>query len=501
MNEKAATPMSAQARPARGDGIGVALRQVALLLSVMSQSSSARVTEDLRAWIATAAPEAQLPSTRELTARHAVGPATVQKALRALTAEGIIETRPGVGAFVRTVRRAQSHDYAWQTAALGAAGATASTTSTALRTVAADVIALHSGYPDRELLPERLVRAALTRAARSDAAVGRSPSAGLPELRSWFASELGAQTPAGFAAPTAGDVIVLPGSQIGLGSVFRSIAGPGGVLLVESPTYWGAILAASQVGVTLVPVPTGPGGPALAALDRAFAETGARGFYAQPTFANPTGVQWAATHADAVLDLVRAHDAFLIEDDWAHDFGIDADASPVAARDEDGHVVHLRSLTKSVSPAIRIAGMIARGPIRDRLLVDLRAQSMYVSGVLQAAAVDVVTQPAWRTHLRGLRHQLRARRDLMLDAVTAHLPSTTIEVIPTGGLNLWVRFPDGTDLDQLSRECEARGVVIATGDEWFPAEPTHPYVRLNFAGPDPGAFDTAARLIGDALSA
>lgn len=460
-----------------------------------------RLADALRAWIATAAPGTQLPSTRELTARHAASPVTVQKALRALTALGLIETRPGVGAFVRTVRRAHAHDYAWQTAALGAAGSTTSTPSTALRTTAQDVIALHSGYPDRELLPERLVRAALTRAARSDAAVGRSPSAGSPELRSWFAAELGAHAPAGLAAPTPGDVIILPGSQIGLGSVFRSVAGPGGVLLVESPTYWGAILAASQVGVTLVPVPTGPGGPDLAALDRAFAETGARGFYAQPTFANPTGAHWATTHADAVLQLVRAHGAFLIEDDWAHDLGITADAAPVAARDENGHVVYLRSLTKSVSPAIRIAAIIARGPIHDRLLGEMQAQSMYVSGVLQAAAVDVVTQPAWRTHLRGLRQQLQARRDLLLDAVTTHLPSTTVEVIPAGGLNLWVRFPDGTDLKRLSRECEARGVIIATGDEWFPAESTGSYVRLNFAGPNPGAFDTAARLIGEALVA
>lgn len=465
----------------------------------MNNGSSERLASELRAWIATAAPGSQLPSTRELTLRYSVSPVTVQKALRALKVQGLIETRPGVGAFVRAVRRAHAHEYGWQTAALGAAP-TASAISTALRSTPTDVHALHSGYPDRELLPERLVRSALTRAARSAAAVGRAPTAGMSDLRAWFASELGDQTSTGFAAPTASDVIVLPGSQIGLGSLFRSVAGPGGVLLVESPTYWGAILAAVQVGVTLVPVPTGPGGPDIAALDRAFTETGARGFYAQPTFANPTGVQWGTTHADAVLDTVRSHGAFLIEDDWAHDFPISSDAEPLAARDDNGHVVYLRSLTKSVSPAIRVAAIIARGPIRERLLADLQAQTMYVSGVLQAAAVDVVTQPAWRTHLRGLREQLRTRRDLLIDAVTAHIPTATIEVIPAGGLNLWVRLDDGTDLDRLVRESESRGVIIATGDEWFPAEPTGRYMRLNFAGPNPGAFGAAAELIGQALA-
>ncbi|MFB8386832.1 PLP-dependent aminotransferase family protein [Microbacterium sp. NPDC055910] len=467
----------------------------------MEESSSERVAADLRAWISAAAPGARLPSTRDLTVRHSVSPVTVQKALRTLSRHGLIETRPGVGAFVRTVRRARAHDYGWQTAALGPPPATLSTVSTALRPTVPEVISLHSGYPDRELLPEQLVRSALTRAARSDAAVERPPSAGMFELRSWFAAELARQTSAELAAPTARDVIILPGSQLGLGSLFRSIVGPGGTLLVESPTYWGAILAASQVGVTLVPVPTGADGPDLDALERAFVETGARGFYAQPTFANPTGVQWRRSHADAVLDIVRSHGAFLIEDDWAHDFGITSDAASLAARDDHGHVVYVRSLTKSVSPAIRVAAVIARGPVRERLLAELQAQTMYVSGVLQAAALDVVTQPAWRTHLRGLRQQLAARRDLLVDAVGAHIPGATIEVIPGGGLNLWVRLDDGTDLARLVKESEARGVLIAAGDEWFPAEPTGSYIRLNFAGPNPGAFDSAARLIGEALAA
>ena len=105
--------------------------------------------------------------------------------------------------------------------------------------------------------------------------------------------------------------------------------------------------------------------------------------------------------------MVREHGAFLVEDDWAHDFGITTHSVPVASLDDSGHVVYLRSLTKSVSPAIRIAAVIARGPARDRILADRGAESMYVSGVLQAAALDVVTQPGWQTHLRGLRQQLQ----------------------------------------------------------------------------------------------
>lgn len=433
-------------------------------------------------------------------AQYAASPVTVQKALRTLTSQGMVESRPGVGTFVRAVRVARPNDYGWQTAALGAPQHRMRELSTALRTAPNDAIALHAGYPDRDLLPERLVRAAFTRAARGEAAVTRPPAAGLPELQAWFATELGTAAPIGVTPPAASDAVILPGIQSGLSTAFRALVGAGQPLLVESPTYWGAILAAAQAGVQLVPVPSGIRGPDPAELDRAFERTGARACYVQPNYANPTGAQWSPAVADQVLDVVRGHGAFLIEDDSAHDFGIDTDPVPIAARDDSGHVVYLRSLTKSVSPSVRIAGIIARGPARERILLDAHAESMYISGVLQAVALDVVTQPAWRTHLRNLHHQLAARRDLLVAALREHVPAAHLEAVPQGGLNLWVRLPDATDLLRLARDCEAAGVIIAPGDGWFPAEPTGPYLRINYAGPNPGAFPDGARTIGEALA-
>ncbi|HZG90263.1 MAG TPA: PLP-dependent aminotransferase family protein [Pseudonocardia sp.] len=466
----------------------------------MSDDSSSRIVAGLRDWIADAAPGAQLPPTRVLVARYGASPVTVQKALRTLRSQGMVESRSGVGTFVRAVRVARPQDHRWQTAALGSPPNRLPDLPTAIRTTPNDVLALHSGYPDRELLPERLVRAAFTRAARGDAAVGRPPSAGLPELQAWFAAELGAAGLLGVAPPTPGDVVVVPGSQSGLGTAFRALVGAGRPLLMESPTYWGAILAAAQSGVRVVPVPSGPDGPDPDELARAFAQTGARACYAQPNFANPTGVRWSAERADQVLDTVVRHGAFLIEDDWAHDFGIAADPVPVAARNDSGHVVYVRSLTKSVSPAVRVAGIIARGPARRRILASARAEALYVSGILQAVALDVVTQPAWRTHLRALRHQLAARRDLLVGALREHAPTARPESVPQGGLHLWVRLPDATDVAGLVEDCDAAGVAVGPGTEWFPAEPTGAYLRLNYSGPNPGAFPDAARAIGRALA-
>ncbi len=449
--------------------------------------------------MSTAAPGAKLPATRELVARYAVSPVTVQKALRTLTTQGMVESRPGVGTFVRTVRTARPNDYGWQTAALGSPDHRIPRLPASLRPAPNDTIALHSGYPDRELLPERLLRAAFTRAARSEALLDRPPTAGLPELQSWFAAELESVTPAGTTPASPGEVVIIPGSQVGLITTFRSLVGAGGPLLMESPTYWGAILAAAQVGVEVVPVPSGPDGPDPEALERAFERSGARAFYAQPNFASPTGALWTPALTERVLDTVRQHGAFLIEDDSAHDFGIDADPCPVAARDGGGHVVYIRSLSKSLSPTVRVAGLIARGPARDRILADAQAESIYVSGVLQAVALDVVTQPAWRTHLRRLRQQLRSRRDLLAESLGEHAPEAQPVTIPQGGLNLWARLPDAVDLARAVQDSQAAGVIIGPGSEWFPAEPAGQFLRLSYAGPNPGAFPEGARVLGAAL--
>lgn len=462
-------------------------------------SSADRIVAELRKWIAEVAPGTRLPSSRALAERHGASPVTVARAMRTLVGLGLVESRPGTGSFVLGHRAPKALDFDWQTSALRTATTRLPNLSTPMRDLALNAIGLHSGYPARELLPERVVRSALARASRGETALTQSPAQGLPELQAWFASELAASTPSGVTPVAPRDVFVVPGTQSGLSSVFRSLAGPGHTVIMESPTYWGAILATKLAGVRIVPVTSDSEGPDPEDLVRAFDESGARVFYAQPTFANPTGAQWSPERRDRVLAVVREHGAFLIEDDWAHDFPIDGEGVPMAAYDDTGHVVYIRSLTKSVSPAVRVGAVIARGPVRERLLADRSAESMYVSGVLQTAALEVVLQPGWRTHLRGLRGQLRERRDLLAHSVAEHMPTAALDRLPRGGLNLWVRLPDGVDVERLARACEAEGVLIAAGTEWFPSDPSGPFVRLNFAGPDPSRFPDATRIIGKVL--
>src|SRR4051795_4465089 len=117
VKENAATPRSPHQRPALdAGGTTGRVARVALLSSIMNDDSSSRIVTALRDWIRTAPPGSRLPSTRDLVAAHRASPVTVQRALRTLAGEGLIESRSGVGTFVRAVRTLRPADYGWQTA-------------------------------------------------------------------------------------------------------------------------------------------------------------------------------------------------------------------------------------------------------------------------------------------------------------------------------------------------------------------------------------------------
>ncbi|MEU1847057.1 PLP-dependent aminotransferase family protein [Micromonospora sediminicola] len=453
-----------------------------------------RVVQHLRGLVTASAPGAQLPSVRELTAHHRVSPVTVAEATRRLVADGLVETRSGRGSFV-AARRADPPrtDLSWQTVALGSRPAGEEEMQALLALPPAGTLALTGGYLDPDLQPAAALGAALARAARQPAAWQRGPVEGRADLRAWFARAAG-------GGLRAEDMVICPGGQAALSSTLRALSTPGDTLLVESPTYLGALAAARAAGLRVVPVPADSDGVRPDQLAAAFARTGARLFYCQPLHANPHGATLAPARRAAVAEAVRDAGAFVVEDDYARDLTIDGEAPPpLAADDPDGHVVYLRSLTKPVAPGLRIAALGARGPAGARLRAARLLDDLFVAGPLQQAALEFLTAPAWDRHRRALRTELRARREALLAALDRHLPSLTPRDVPRGGLHLWVRLPDGTDDVAVTTAAAAAGVTVFPGRPWYAAEPPAPHLRLTYAAAPPALMDEAVRRLATVL--
>ncbi|MET9884241.1 PLP-dependent aminotransferase family protein [Streptomyces sp. NPDC006430] len=450
------------------------------------RSSVAELAESLRSELNRYSVGGKLPSSRALVERYRVSPVTVSRALAQLAAEGLVVTRPGAGVFRARPRTAEPApgDTSWQEVALSAEGAgdvvprsvDASGVLVSLAAPPPGVIELNGGYLHPSLQPERAMAAALARAGRRPGAWGRPPMEGLPELRDWFAREIG-------GAVVAADVLVTAGGQSALTTALRALAPPGAPILVESPTYPGLLAIARASGCRPVPVPVDAEGVRPELLAAAFEATGARVFVCQPLFQNPTGAVLAPARRTEVLRIARAAGAFVVEDDYARSLAHE-DAGPLpatlAAEDRDGVVVHVRSLTKATSPSLRVGALAARGPVLDRLRAIQVVDSFFVPRPLQEAALELVGSPAWPRHLRAVAAELRHRRDVLAGALRRELPGLALPHLPSGGYQLWARPAEGDDA--FAAAALRAGVAVAPGRPYFCAEPPGPYVRLSFAG-------------------
>jgi DNA-binding transcriptional MocR family regulator len=457
-------------------------------------SSSRSAVEQLEALIGSLPPDCKLPSYRDLQQRYRLSPATVQRMLADLARRGLLVTKPGSGTFTAPRRAARPPaNLSWQTLALGSRAGLGPDLEWLIDPLPPDAIGLASGFPDDRLQPLGLLAAAASRAARRPQAWSRLPAQGLPELRSYLAGEAGG----GLAGS---NVLITSGGQSSLSAVFRHLCEPGDPLIVESPTYVGALAAARAAGLVLVPVPGDSGGVLPDALANAFARTGARLAYLQPRYANPSGSLLAPDRREPVLRAVARAGAFLLEDDWMRDFDLGAPSPPpLISEDDDGHVLYLRSVSKPIAAGLRVSGLAARGPVLARLRRGRISDDLFVAPVLQQIAVDVLTAPGWPRHLATVRRQLRERRDALVTAVAEQLPSCRVELIPSGGVHLWVRLPEPVSDEEVTEAALARGLAVYPGRACFPGEAPGPYLRLSYSGEEAPALRRAVRILADVI--
>jgi DNA-binding transcriptional MocR family regulator len=283
----------------------------------MGDSSVSTLVFALRSRAESLTPGARFPSTREIATQYRVSPVTVSRALATLSAEGVVGTRPGSGTFVAEgVPHAHIGrlDTTWQTVALGDRAIDSSPLQTYLDANPRGALSLAGGYLHRSLMPTRALSMAAQRAARrSETWEGPDPR-GISDLREWFAAHHGS----GFGA---NDVTICNGGQSAISASLRALVPAGATLLVEAPTYPGALAIARAAGIRVVPVPMDGDGILPASLAEAFETTGSRAVYLQPTHHNPTGIVMSAGRRREVLAAAGRAGAFVIEDDWARWLG------------------------------------------------------------------------------------------------------------------------------------------------------------------------------------
>jgi DNA-binding transcriptional MocR family regulator len=445
------------------------------------------------------APGARFPSTREIASSYRVSPVTVSRALATLSAEGSLKTRPGSGTFVAQrgpVDGSQNLDASWQTVALGDRAIDARSLQTYLEVNPRGALSLAGGYLHPSLMPIRALSVAAQRAVRRSETWEAPDPRGIAGLRAWFASHHG-------SAFGASDVIICNGGQSAISAAFRALVPAGATLLVEAPTYPGALAVARAAGIRVVPVPLDDEGVIPDLLGDAFETTGSRAVYLQPTHHNPTGIVMPAARRREVLKVAARFGAFVIEDDWARWLGYERTNPPtLMSMDGQGRVVYISSLTKPASPSLRLGALVARGPVADRLRSIRIVDDLFVNRLTQETALDLVGSPGWPRHVVELGRALQERRRVMLEALAELTPIVAVPGLPRGGMHLWVSLPAGVDDIALAESAREHGVLVGAGRSFFATEPPSSHVRLSFAcAANHDELRESVRRLGSALQA
>ena len=372
---------------------------------------------------------------------------------------------------------------------------------------APDMVSFAPGYPDPALFPWNELREiadGLLRTQHGDT-LQYGPTRGHAPL---LESLLGVVDARGIKA-TRDNLIVTSGSQQGIDLAARVFISPGDVVLVELPTFTGAIAAFKNAGANVVGVKLEQDGISLDDLDAVWQREHRAGravklLYVIPNFQNPTGSLLALRKRPLLLEWAERRDVLIIEDDpygslYFEDVATEAETRPLAADDANGRVLYLSTVSKTLAPGFRVGWMVAARTLIDRF--DVAKQSTDLSsGVLdQHVVYEAIRRGVIDRIAPTLRETYRRKRDVIEGAMRSHLGDRLSWVRPKGGFFIWATLPDGrTDIDLLTQAL-AHGVVFVIGSAFFVDGSGHETIRLSFSTPSADRIDEGVRRLAAVL--
>ena len=361
------------------------------------------------------------------------------------------------------------------------------------------VISFAGGIPDPELFAVEEVTAAydwvLTH--RGHRALQYGVSEGEAELREQAARRLSRDLPT-----DASQIRVTSGSQEGLFVVAQAMLEPGDVVLVESPTYLAAVQAFSVHGARMIGVDTDDDGVIPEALEEAIRTHHPRMLYLIPTFQNPTGRTMPVARREAVAEVLRRTDVPLIEDDPYGALSFSGTTwSPIAALPGMGErTILLNSMSKLMSPGVRIGWMRAEGPVLDTLAVAKAAISMQSSVVDQLTVARYLETADLDAHVARVSAIYRERRDAMAAAIAPVLPAGAHVTHPEGGMFLWAALGEGYDAQAMLADAVEAGVAYLPGWSFFADHADRSTMRLSFVTHSPAVIAEAVGRLGEVIA-
>jgi 2-aminoadipate transaminase len=311
---------------------------------------------------------------------------------------------------------------------------------------------------------------------------------------------------------TADNVLITSGSQQALDLIGKLLINRGDRILVEAPTYLGALQAFNVYGAQYVSVPVDSDGLITEHLDASL-RTGPKFMYVLPNFQNPAGVTLSEGRRHQLILLADKYGIPIIEDDPYGQLRYEGEhIAPLVVLDRQnlrrdngftlGNVIYLSTFSKTLAPGIRLAWIVAPEDVITKLVQLKQAADLHTSTFNQYVAYEVAKDGFLDQHVKLIRQVYRERRDAMLQALHEYFPHEITWTHPKGGLFLWVTMPQGTNSNALFQAALAEEVAFVPGDSFYAPNGHNEggrHMRLNFSHSQPEQIREGIRRLSVAV--
>lgn len=305
-----------------------------------------------------------------------------------------------------------------------------------------------------------------------------------------------------------GNILITSGSQQALDLIGKLFINRGDRILVEAPTYLGALQAWNAYGAEYIAVPSDEDGMITDELESAL-RCGPKFMYILPNFQNPTGVTISLERRKRIVELADRYGVPIIEDDPYGQLRFEGENLPAVEvldsqmRNEPGtytgNVIYLSTFSKILAPGLRLAWVIAPEEVIQKLAIAKQGVDLHTATFTQYVACEVGQHGFFDRHVKSICQVYRERRDVMLDVLDEHMPPGVKWTRPKGGLFLWLTLPNNMDSKQVFMEAIKEKVAFVPGEPFYPNGGGENTMRLNFSYSSPELINEGIARLGRVL--
>jgi 2-aminoadipate transaminase len=368
-----------------------------------------------------------------------------------------------------------------------------------------EVISLAGGLPDTSTFPPATFAAQMTRIAQESAAeaLQYGPTEGFDETKSAVRMVMEAEG----MSPDPDDIIITTGGQQALDLIAKTLVDPGDVVVCEAPTYPGAVPVFCSYEADTHQVAMDDDGMRVDKLEELCDRLEGEGrkpkfIYSVPSFQNPAGVTLSLERRRRLVELAQTREILVVEDNPYGLLRYEGEPEPPLYQLDGGdYVIYVGTLSKILSPGIRIGWAVAPPPVMEKITLGKQATDLCTSTLAQYFALEYFGEGRWRAYIDSLCEIYRSRRDAMLEALERHFPAQATWTRPGGGLFVWATLPDYIDTSDLLAKALRENVAFVPGAAaYVDGRRGANSMRLNFSGSTEDEIREGVRRIGAVVS-